>query len=125
MRSSMPSLTCRGRAIVTSSRPRPPATGFRTKKVAVNGSAWSAERRGTAMRKRLVIPSALVVAAIVAAVLAAGSAGRVGANGPAGKSAPSGTITLNGWQSSPVEDDLLRKVVKDFEKSHPKIKVNF
>ena len=32
---------------------------------------------------------------------------------------------MNGWQSSPVEDDLLRKVIKDFEKSHPKIKVNF
>ena len=77
------------------------------------------------MRKRLVLPAALVVAAIVAAVLAAGSLGGAGTKGPAGKSAPSGTVTLNGWQSSPVEDDLLRKVIKDFEKSHPKIKVNF
>ena len=39
------------------------------------------------MRKRLVLPAALLVAAIVAAVLAAGSSGRVGVNGPAGKSA--------------------------------------
>src|SRR5256714_6440404 len=77
------------------------------------------------MRRWLVLPAALVVAAIVAAVLAAGSLGGAGTKAPAGKSAPSGTVTLNGWQSSPVEDDLLRKVIKDFEKSHPKIKVNF
>src|SRR5438874_3345311 len=98
---------------------------YRSPGVSPSGSRGHQEGGGGHMRKRLVLPAALVVAAIVAAVLAAGSAGRIGANGPAGKSAPSGTVTLNGWQSSPVEDDLLRKVVKDFEKSHPKIKVNF
>jgi multiple sugar transport system substrate-binding protein len=77
------------------------------------------------MRKRLVLPAALVLAAIVAAVLAAGSAGRIDLSGPAAKNAPSGTVTLNGWQSSPAEEDLLTKVVKDFEKSHPRIHVNY
>jgi len=77
------------------------------------------------MRKRLVLPAALLVAAIVAAVLAAGSSGRAGANGPAGKSAASGDVTLNGWQASPAEEAKLAKVVKDFEASHPKIHVHY
>jgi len=35
------------------------------------------------------------------------------------------TVTLNGWQSSPAEEELLAKVVKAFEKAHPNIKVNY
>jgi multiple sugar transport system substrate-binding protein len=78
------------------------------------------------MRKRFVLPAVLLVAVITAAVLAAGSAGRISLSSHASKSAaPSGTVTLNGWQSSPAEEDLLAKVVADFEKSHPKIKVKY
>ena len=46
------------------------------------------------------------------------------AKAPAAK-APSGTVTLQGWQVSPAEATKLTKVVKAFEKSHPKIKVNY
>ena len=77
------------------------------------------------MRKRLLLPTVLLVAIVTAAVLAAGSAGRTRANAPAAKSAASGTVTLNGWQVSPAEETKLAKVVKDFEASHPKIHVNY
>ena len=75
------------------------------------------------MRKHVVLLVALAVAVVVAAVLATGSAGR--STGSGKSAAPSGTVTLNGWQSSPAEEDLLNKVVKDFEKSHPRIHVNY
>jgi multiple sugar transport system substrate-binding protein len=62
-------------------------------------------------------------------VLAAGSAGRTSANAPSAKApsakAPSGTVTLNGWQVSPAEETKLATVVKAFERSHPKIHVNY
>jgi multiple sugar transport system substrate-binding protein len=77
------------------------------------------------MRKRLVLPIALAVAIVAASVVASGSAGRTRADAPAAKSAPSGTVTLNGWQVSPAEETKLQKVVKDFERTHPKIKVNY
>ena len=38
---------------------------------------------------------------------------------------PSGTVTLNGYQSSPQEEARLAKVVKDFEAKYPKIHVNY
>jgi multiple sugar transport system substrate-binding protein len=77
------------------------------------------------MRKRLLLLTALLVAVVTAAVLAAASAGRTSANAPTAKNAPSGTVTLNGWQVSPAEETKLSKVVKDFEASHPKIHVNY
>src|SRR5690242_6610500 len=82
-------------------------------------------RRRTHMRKRLLLPTAILIAVVAAAVLAAASAGRTSASAPAAKSAPSGTVTLNGWQVSPAEETKLAKVVKDFERSHPNIKVNY
>src|SRR5262249_46690481 len=55
--------------------------------------------------------------------------GRIGrayhANAPTAKGAPSGTVTLNGWQVSPAEETKLNKVVHDFEATHPKIHVNY
>jgi multiple sugar transport system substrate-binding protein len=77
------------------------------------------------MRKRLLLPTVLLVAIATAAILATGSAGRTSAKAPAAKAAPSGTVTLNGWQVSPAEETKLNTVVKAFERSHPKIHVNY
>jgi multiple sugar transport system substrate-binding protein len=80
------------------------------------------------MRKRLLLPIAVLVAVAAAAVLAAASAGRTSANAPSAKSpaaAPSGTVTLNGWQVSPAEETKLASVVKAFERTHPRIHVNY
>jgi multiple sugar transport system substrate-binding protein len=75
------------------------------------------------MRRSLTLAVAL---AIVAASVAAGSQARVGAKAlPAKAAAPSGTVTLNGWQVSPAEETKLNKVVQDFEASHPSIHVNY
>ncbi len=35
------------------------------------------------------------------------------------------TLTLSGWQSSPVEKQLLEQLLQDFEATHPQIKVNY
>ena len=78
------------------------------------------------MRNRLRFVAAAGIAAVVATIAVSGSQAMVRAAAPTKASkAPSGTVTLNGWQSSPAEEDLLTKVVKDFEKSHPKIHVNY
>src|SRR5205085_6387628 len=44
---------------------------------------------------------------------------------PTKSAAPSGTVTLNGWQVSPAEETKLAKVVRAFERSHPKIHVKY
>jgi multiple sugar transport system substrate-binding protein len=80
------------------------------------------------MRKRLTGAALLATVALMAAILAAGSQARVSISkiSPAKASAaPSGTVTLNGWQTSPAEETKLAKVVKDFEASHPNINVNY
>jgi len=79
------------------------------------------------MRKRLTVVASLAIVAIVAAVLTGGSQARVSLSAsPANASAaPSGTVTLNGWQTSPAEETKLAKVVSDFEASHPRIHVNY
>ena len=46
-------------------------------------------------------------------------------SGAGASAAPSGTVTLNGWQVSPAEETKLAKVVSDFEASHPNIKVDY
>jgi multiple sugar transport system substrate-binding protein len=72
--------------------------------------------------------AALAATVALSAVLVAGAQARLGvfaAKAPAAAKAPSGTVTLNGWQSSPQEEARLAKVVKDFEKKYPKIKVNY
>jgi multiple sugar transport system substrate-binding protein len=70
--------------------------------------------------RKLVLP-VLLVAAVVASVLAAGSQAKPDRS----KAAPSGTVTLNGWQTSPPEETKLAKVVSDFERTHPRIHVNY
>jgi len=79
------------------------------------------------MRRPHVI-AALIAIVALSAVLVAGAQARLSvfaAKAPAAAKAPSGTVTLNGWQSSPQEEARLAKVVKDFETKYPKIKVNY
>jgi multiple sugar transport system substrate-binding protein len=73
------------------------------------------------MRRRLTFPALLALAALVAAVVTAGSQARTERS----KSASVTTVTLNGWVGAKVEDDLLKQVIAAFEKSHPNIKVNY
>ena len=73
------------------------------------------------MRKRLTFPALLAIAALVAAVVSAGSQART----ERAKSASVTTVSLNGWVGAKVEDDLLKQVIASFEKSHPNIKVNY
>src|SRR5438270_12431916 len=79
------------------------------------------------MRKRLTVAASFAIVALAAAILAGGSQARVDTSkaSPTKSAAPSGTVTLNGWQVSPAEETKLAKVVKDFEASHPKIHVNY
>ena len=75
------------------------------------------------MNKRafLAAAAAVTVAVGVGAGVSQGSATKKSAP----QAAPSGTVTLNGWQSSPAEEDLLAKVVQAFQRTHPNIKVNY
>jgi len=75
------------------------------------------------MDKRTFLAAA--VAVTVAVGVGAGVSQGSATKKSAPQAAPSGTVTLNGWQSSPTEEDLLAKVIKSFEASHPKIKVNY
>lgn len=80
------------------------------------------------MRKRLMLPVLIAAVAVFATVLTAGSQAMTQLNGksPAAKSKSAATtVTLNGWQSSPAEEDLLQKVVQAFQRTHPNIKVNY
>src|SRR5206468_12893594 len=65
--------------------------------------------------------------AVLAAMFAGGSQAMVGSQGSPAKvsAAPHGTVVLNGWQVSPAEETKLASVVKAFEKSHPKIHVDY
>jgi multiple sugar transport system substrate-binding protein len=79
------------------------------------------------MRRPHVI-AALAVTVALSAALVAGAQARISVSAgkaPAASKAPSGTVTLNGWQSSPQEEARLAKVVKDFEAKYPKIHVNY
>jgi multiple sugar transport system substrate-binding protein len=81
------------------------------------------------MRRPLTFASVVVALALVAAVIVAGAQGRVDGGkaqvAKAAAKAPSGTVTLNGWQVSPAEETKLAKVVRAFERSHPKIHVKY
>ncbi len=81
------------------------------------------------MRRRFRFVALTALVALLAAVVVAGSQARVFfSNAPTAKQsakAPSGTVTLNGWQVSPAEETKLAKVVSDFERTHPKIHVNY
>ena len=75
------------------------------------------------MRKRLIVPGIFGAVVLAASVLAVGS--QATTDRAASREAVSGTIELNGWQSSKVEDDFLQTVIDDFQRSHPRIKVKF
>jgi multiple sugar transport system substrate-binding protein len=79
--------------------------------------------------RRPQLVAGLAATFALSAVLVAGAQARVVvsvAKAPAAASkTPSGTVTLNGWQVSPAEQTKLAKVVKDFERTHPKIHVNY
>jgi multiple sugar transport system substrate-binding protein len=81
------------------------------------------------MRKRLTFPGVLALAALAAVTLSAGSQAMTnvakGDSPSTAAKAAATTITMNGWQSSPAEEDLLTKVVRAFQKSHPSIKVKY
>jgi multiple sugar transport system substrate-binding protein len=64
------------------------------------------------MRRVIAALAALVV--VIAAVVAAAQA-----------STKAVTVTLSGWSAGQDEDNLLRQVVTNFEKSHPNIKVDY
>ncbi len=80
------------------------------------------------MRRRFRLVALTTVVGIAAAIVVAGSQARVFfSKAPVSHAAkaPSGTVTLNGWQVSPAEETKLAKVVSDFERTHPKIHVNY
>jgi multiple sugar transport system substrate-binding protein len=70
--------------------------------------------------RRKAFWGALALAVAVAAVSAA-----VAVAGKSSSKAPSGEITLAGWASSPTETALLQQVLRGFEHTFPKIKVNY
>ncbi len=67
------------------------------------------------------ISLALLAAALVAVLVAAGAQAR-SHHGAAG---PSGNVVLSGWASSGTEFDFLTNVVQDFEKKYPNIHVTY
>jgi multiple sugar transport system substrate-binding protein len=71
-----------------------------------------------------------LIAALTALGLALAIAALAGVGSGTGNAAPharqlSGTVSLSGWQTGSTEDNLLRQVIKAFEKKYPKIKVNY
>src|SRR5919202_3409983 len=86
----------------------------------------TSRRKEVEMSRRKLALAGLFALALLAFAIAAANAA-VSAKSPptAVSKTPSGTVTLNGWQSSPAEEELLAKVIKAFEKSHPKIKVKY
>jgi len=79
------------------------------------------------MRKRLTFVASLALVVLAATVLTAGSQAMTkrGKAPTAAANSQATTVTLNGWQSSTAEEELLAKVVKAFEKTHPKIDVKY
>ncbi len=63
---------------------------------------------------------ALAVTTLVAATVTATTLGS-----PAKKQAAEGTVVLSGWASSPEETALLKQVLRGFQKTFPKIKVDY
>jgi multiple sugar transport system substrate-binding protein len=71
-------------------------------------------------RNGSLIAAVLAVAALAAVLVATTAQARTGRS-----KAPSGTITLSGWASSPAETQRLQKVVADFQQKYPAIHVNY
>lgn len=75
-------------------------------------------------RARVLVALVTAVAFVVFATVAAQARVAAAPNSVTAK-APSGTVVLNGWQSSPQEEARLAKVVKAFERKYPKIHVKY
>ena len=63
---------------------------------------------------------AIGVCALLAAVVAGTTQGK-----PSGQTAPRGTVSLFGWSVGRVEEQLVRSVVRAFERRHRSINVNY
>jgi multiple sugar transport system substrate-binding protein len=78
------------------------------------------------MRRRFTVGGILATVLLVSVIFVSGSSARTYLDKPTvkGKTAVT-TVTLNGWVGAKVEDDLLKEVIAQFEKTHPQIKVNY
>src|SRR5215218_2856786 len=82
------------------------------------------QEKGEMMSRRtLVLSVAAFGLALAIAALGLGAAAGTAA-APHVKQL-SGTVSLSGWQTGPVEDNLLREVLKSFEKKYPQVKVDY
>ena len=72
------------------------------------------------MNRRTGFLAALVALVVLAATAAGSSLG-----GSSHQQAASGTVVLSGWGANPDELKLLKAVIRGFEKTYPKIKVDY
>jgi multiple sugar transport system substrate-binding protein len=78
------------------------------------------------MRRRFSVGALLAAVVLVSVIFASGSQARTYLEKPSAHSkAAVTTVTLNGWVGAKVEDDLLKEVIAQFERTHPQIKVNY
>ena len=70
---------------------------------------------------RIVVGTLAAGLLVTAGVVASASSG----SGTNVKAAQATTVTLSGWKSSPVEDNLVAKVAAAFNRSHKSVKVNY
>jgi multiple sugar transport system substrate-binding protein len=78
------------------------------------------------MRRRFTVGALLATVVLVSVILASGSQAKTYLEKPSAHSkAAVTTVTLNGWVGAKVEDDLLKEVIAQFERTHPQIKVNY
>jgi len=75
------------------------------------------------MNRRNGFLAALLALVVLAATVAGSSLG--GGKQQHAASAASGTVVLSGWGASPDELKLLKAVIRGFEKTYPKIKVDY
>jgi len=75
------------------------------------------------MNRRSGFIAALVALVVLAATVAGSSLG--GGKQEHAASAASGTVVLSGWAANPDELKLLKAVIRGFEKTYPKIKVDY
>src|SRR5215212_3913173 len=72
------------------------------------------------MNRRIGFLAALVALVVLAAAVAGSSVGS-----SSHQKAASGTVVLSGWGANPDELKLLKAVIRGFEKTYPKIKVDY
>ena len=76
------------------------------------------------MKRRHLLMTAGVAGLLVLAAIGVGTTeGKTAA--PTANNQAAGTVTLSGWASSPTETRLLREVIRGFERTFPRIDVNY